>query len=1117
MRRFLYFTFGIIAILFVFVSLIPTLISTKTGQKIATSWINETISGSLQIKQLQLGWLSDQKIEGFDLKDKEGHRIFAFDCFHTKTSLLSFLFNHNRIATTELINPYLNYIEEADGSSNIEKTVFGKEEKAKKEKTHRAHHFPKLRGDLAIENGTFIFKTSTSPAITLYDFNMEVCKKEKTLNVEGKIEQEGQQGSLLITGQKGVEPFLIADIENLPVSLLDALTKKTYFTKAIGPKLNLKLELHKQQKQIVANLNVESNNLNGKITGATENNYFRVNPSSTLVFSITPPFFDTLIHNPKWSLGNKTQVTLKVNELLYPLSLKKLDFSKIPLTVFVTVERAEISSQQIGNFSFNDFALIFSNKGHLSVDYSGQIKSQVGETEIKGMASLDHEKKWQFQGHLNRFPLPILELFSIDVPPVFGSTIDLSYQGTYKNKKLNANFDLLSKLFSLKGHLTEQNLNGKGQILIPKYLNEYLGENPLFDLNYDFKNPYFSSRIHNEKIDFEIQGEPKPLKLKALGKFYNLTFPQSVDSFDEGSAFFELNSQTNEGVAKINLYSSKELMRSFEATVDILDFMQGGQLDFKKAQYLFHSTASSFPLQFINLLFKKDYPLTTFLGNTLDFKLDGSYLDQPPAGKSRSHFDLDATGEGVQISLGFSRDDTFNLTQDKHSYIRWEMTPERYHSLLHLLNISEKPSYELVDPAMIVINLKDFVCPTLPQKNLPNFFSECGIVGELSSQKLNFVNNQGHHVAISGLKGLVHGEDFSKSLYVDLKGHFEAPNIPLSQEAGFSFVGEVQDSLTDDGRFNRDRLKIKGEFDFNLIPVKQILGVIPMKEENRTKIYAILGDLLNAKINGEIQNLTGPLTIDIKASNFKTLIPIYLNSGTVTLRDNVQAEITLTPLISETFLKDINPLIITGAVSNHPVRIFLDANGFSLPLKNFSLSRINIERAVIDLGLIRVRNGGSLQSLMEFLKAANISPAGDMNAWFTPIYLSLKNGVVYYQRFDMLLAEFAHIALWGNIDLPRDYVNMVLGVSPSTLQQKFEIKGIDDRKMFQIKMTGPTEHVELDWSAATARIGVLIAKSSAGILGNIIGGIVEQVVNASLGEEITPPPTTYPFPWERRY
>ena len=59
------------------------------------------------------------------------------------------------------------------------------------------------------------------------------------------------------------------------------------------------------------------------------------------------------------------------------------------------------------------------------------------------------------------------------------------------------------------------------------------------------------------------------------------------------------------------------------------------------------------------------------------------------------------------------------------------------------------------------------------------------------------------------------------------------------------------------------------------------------------------------------------------------------------------------------------------------------------------------------------------------------------------------------------------------------------------------------------------DHIELDWSAATTRLGVLLTTSAGGSLGSLVGGLLEHIVKA-LGEEPTPPPTTQPFPWEKK-
>ena len=54
--------------------------------------------------------------------------------------------------------------------------------------------------------------------------------------------------------------------------------------------------------------------------------------------------------------------------------------------------------------------------------------------------------------------------------------------------------------------------------------------------------------------------------------------------------------------------------------------------------------------------------------------------------------------------------------------------------------------------------------------------------------------------------------------------------------------------------------------------------------------------------------------------------------------------------------------------------------------------------------------------------------------------------------------------------------------------------------------------VQIDKKKATGRITALIAQSQGGVNGKILGGILDAAL--SQGGEITPPPTTQPFPWK---
>ena len=70
----------------------------------------------------------------------------------------------------------------------------------------------------------------------------------------------------------------------------------------------------------------------------------------------------------------------------------------------------------------------------------------------------------------------------------------------------------------------------------------------------------------------------------------------------------------------------------------------------------------------------------------------------------------------------------------------------------------------------------------------------------------------------------------------------------------------------------------------------------------------------------------------MKSSNFKALLPLQLQKNALYLRDYVEAEITLTKAVDETLLRDITPLI-TGAYSDHPIKVYIDPEGFVLPIR----------------------------------------------------------------------------------------------------------------------------------------------------------------------------------------
>lgn len=1119
MKLFLYFLGACLLLLVVLLFFTPTLISTKQGQQIALRWINRSISGKVEVKAWNLGWFSGQKLEEFKFYDKNGALIAGVDFLETEETLASLVLGRYHLGNTTAKNPYLHYSEEAPGVTNIKKAL-SKRPVREKQPTESSFSIPRIRGNIQIENGTAILEWPGAAAITVSHVSVASNSAEKALHVTGDIDQGGVKGTLLIEGSGKENPHLFAQVDSFPVSFFDGIAQTTLFTKALGSKVDLHLDIERQETKATVALDLKSTNLNGQLAGTTSNGILNFDPKSRLVFTVTPTLFQEFVQEATWSLASKTNLTLSFEQLSIPLKTKRIRFKDIQMQGTISIDRSEIAEKKVGNFSLNDFSLHFTNKDAFLIDYNGTILSPFGITQMKGSAKAINRNHLTFSGDWQGFPLPLIDLLTkktTEIPAIFGNQLDLTYNGFYENGRFHVDLDLLSTLLHFKGTVEQNSLQGTGEIFVPKQYVTYIGPNPQYDLQatYHFEKrkiviPTFAAHVTNPYVTVDVEGQlDDALQFDLLAQLSSLP---ALRPFEKGELTFTFDACKDKASGQLQFSSPKLLSSAFQSAVEMSDFVKEGHFDFKNATYKVEGKGSDFPVETLATLLKTKLPLESLIGKTVDFDYNGLYRLTAPQTEPKASICFTLKGEGVHADLCFSRDGVFKLGSEQPSYIHWNLTPERYLNLKQHFHFNTQSSFRLKQNAAIDLKLKDFVCPISTKTE--NFFAECGLVGEFSIEPLIYVSDSKSEISFTHVQGMIHGQDFSKQLFVDLKGDILAPNIPATQKAGFTFTGEVLELVTEAGELNNKKLKVKGDLALNLLPIRQILGLMPLEESARKKVHAILGDLLNARIYGEIQEMKGPLTVDIKATNFKTLLPLYLENNVIGLRETVTAELTLTPEVSDNFLRDINPLIITGAWSNHPVKLTIEPRGFAIPINPFSLSQVTIERAVIDLGAIQIRNGGGIQSLMSFLKAKEISQDGVMRAWFTPIYLTLKNGVVSYRRFDILLAENVHIALWGGVDLVNDRVSMVLGISEATLAERFNVRGLNKKDMFQVKMRGSTSNVEMDWSSAYTRIGILITKGTAGGLGLLIGGIVEQIVN-SLGEEQTPPPSTSPFPWER--
>jgi hypothetical protein len=342
-------------------------------------------------------------------------------------------------------------------------------------------------------------------------------------------------------------------------------------------------------------------------------------------------------------------------------------------------------------------------------------------------------------------------------------------------------------------------------------------------------------------------------------------------------------------------------------------------------------------------------------------------------------------------------------------------------------------------------------------------------------------------------------------------GPFDLANGEISYPGGKieQIQGEVQGNhFTLSGVSLSGRLFVKGELysklHFHLeLDVKEF----PLALFDQ-KLDLLLGPTVDLLGTISLNEGNGSLDLALTSANLQTHIQGNLTDQGLTLVSPLNAKLHLTPEMSQMLLKDANPLFVTGISSLSPVNLQISPENSFFPYP-FSLQKLQVGKATLDLGKVKCKNGESLQTIVSLLKADRLSDSSEMTRWFSPFAFQIDQGILTAGRLDALLADSIHICTWGQINLLNDQLNMVLGIPGDTLRSAFGLSELSDDKVLIIDIKGTTSHPEINKGAAAAKIAALIAKE--GFKGPLAG--VSDFFSSKESADVPPP--NRPFPWER--
>lgn len=265
MRVFVSRAISLILILLIFLglllALLPTLASTEWGRKQVVAWVNRSIPGNVEIKNLEFHWGKGQVLEGILLKDPEGQSVLGIEKFSTEATLWQLLRKSTHLGLTQIQDLNAAIVTDEKGWTNLQRALG----------IPPSNDIPPLAPStivLSDVNADLDLLTAQHPlsahikGLTRQDnlngsFEINLSLNGLQANDWEELKQDAQS-YLSIEGSK--EAKIQAQVINFPVDLIDRLValKKPhlngFFHSILGDRLNLTIEKEPNQEGLAFNL-----------------------------------------------------------------------------------------------------------------------------------------------------------------------------------------------------------------------------------------------------------------------------------------------------------------------------------------------------------------------------------------------------------------------------------------------------------------------------------------------------------------------------------------------------------------------------------------------------------------------------------------------------------------------------------------------------------------------------------------------------------------------------------------------------------------------------------------------------------------------------------------------
>jgi hypothetical protein len=266
---------------------------------------------------------------------------------------------------------------------------------------------------------------------------------------------------------------------------------------------------------------------------------------------------------------------------------------------------------------------------------------------------------------------------------------------------------------------------------------------------------------------------------------------------------------------------------------------------------------------------------------------------------------------------------------------------------------------------------------------------------------------------------------------------------------------------------------------------------------------SLFGCSINANLLIDSKNHKNKILAEIVSTNLKTNLDGAIENKNFYLEKNLTITLQQIKGFANDFIKQMNPIFLTSIASLNSVTLEFFKNGFQIPL-DLKLDDIIVPKAILNVQKLKCQNGKLLEAITTVSK---LKQNDELTVWCTPLEFQFRNSIFKTNRLDALIENSIHIATFGDMNISKHKLNMVLGIPKDTLEKTFQIKNLPNDFILQVPIKGTFEKPNVKIKQTIAKLIMLLAFQKDQESKTLLK------ILKKLDKEKFPPPNT-PFPWQ---